>query len=211
MDSHIVRKTLGAVLILILICSTVSAQDETTTEIETVPPPFAVSFNPLGFAQFGPIIAAEIGLNENVALNAHTRLMTLGLVSHLIRYHNDGLDELSGNAFGGGLIYFLNEGQNRPYAGLLLEYETSTAKYAIGESWEWHNDEKTTVFMFNAGYRWTFKGGAFFNLGGYFGAASTKGDWDYVDSSYGLNDSDPRSTTGTTPFAMLEFAVGMGF
>lgn len=182
-----------------------------TTNDETAISKFAISFNPLGFVQFGPVINAEIGLKDNLVLNGHVRLMTLGVMSYVVRYHKDGLDELSGMGFGGGLIYFPGEKLSKPYLGMLLEYEKSAILYAKDASWEWEETGKAVVFMFNGGYRFRFDGGLFINTGLLLGAATTQWEWDYTDPSYGATDNSSRSGTDINPFGMLEITIGIGF
>ncbi len=172
---------------------------------------FALSLNPLGFVQFGPVISAEFGVKDDIAINTHVRIPTLGVLSWVIRDHSDGLDEMSGIAFGGGLLKFFGENQHKPYMGVLLEYDQFSAEYALGEQWEWYKDEKAIVFIFNGGYRFRFGEGFFINTGAYLGAATGRYQWEYSDVSYGTIDSDPREGTSVTPFGMLEVTVGLEF
>jgi hypothetical protein len=171
---------------------------------------FSLAIHPLGFVQFGPIVAAEIGIKDNIALNLHVRFTSLGLLSYVINYDADGLDELSGMAYGGGITYFTGERRSKPYLGLLFEYEKINLLYASGEAWEWKETDKNIIFIFNGGYRFRFEGGLFLNLGAFLGAASTKWDWDYTDPGYSGGDQ-PGSGNSITPFGMLEVAIGIEF
>lgn len=174
-------------------------------------PKFAISLNPLGFLQFGPILSAEIGVKEDVAVNLHVRPSTLGLLTWIIRDHSDGLDEMSGIGFGGGVLKFFGENRHKPYMGVFLEYDQWTALYGSGDQWEWNKEEKSGVFVFNGGYRFRFGEGFFINTGAFLGAAVGRYNWDYTDTSYGSSDNDPREGTSVTPFGMLELAVGLAF
>ncbi len=167
----------------------------------------ALSFNPLGFIQFGPILNFEYGLKSHIALNGHLRFSPLGALSYAIRSADGGVDELSGIAFGGGLIYFTGENRSKAYVGMLLEYEKSTAIYLQGDSWEWTEKEKIFVFTFNGGYRFLFSSGFFVNTGAYLGVYRSKWNWYYTDSSngYGNSGSDIK------PFGMLELTFGLSF
>ena len=169
---------------------------------------FAISVNPLGFVQFGPVINAEVGLTENVSVNVHARLASLGLLSYAIHADIDGLDEYTGTGFGGGAIYFLNGSSSSWFIGALMEYEKSTLLYAANEDWEWKQFNKTSVFIFNGGYRFRFDGGFFMNTGAYLGAASTKWNWHFTDFSY---SSDGEIGKTITPFGMLELTLGFEF
>ncbi len=171
---------------------------------------FALSLNPLGFIQFGPVISAEFGIKENIALNTHVRFPSLGVLTYVVKYHDDGLDELSGIAFGGGLIYFFGENMSKPYVGGMLEYHRTVSLYAKSENWEWSQTDQSGVFIFNGGYRWRFEGGFFVNTGVFFGASMGGYDWEYADPSY---DPDEPGGDGkdVTPFGMFEVSLGLEF
>ncbi len=171
---------------------------------------FALSLNPLGFIQFGPVINAEFGIKENIVLNTHVRFPSVGLLTYVVKYHDDGLDELSGIAFGGGFIYFFGEYMSKPYIGGMLEYHRTESLYAKDEGWEWSQIDRSVVFIFNGGYRWRFEGGFFVNTGAFLGAAVGNYDWEYADPSY-----DPYEPGGdgkdVTPFGMFEVTLGLEF
>ena len=171
---------------------------------------FALSINPLGFIQFGPVINAEFGIKENIALNTHVRFPSLGVLTYVLKYHDDGLDELSGIAFGGGLIYFFGENMSKPYVGGMIEYHRTESLYAKNEGWEWSQIDRSGVFIFNGGYRWRFEGGFFVNTGVFFGAAMGNYDWEYADPSYDL-DEPSGDGKDVTPFGMFEVTLGIEF
>jgi hypothetical protein len=170
-----------------------------------------LSLNPLGFLQFGPIVNAEFGVDDDLVINTHVRFSSLGLLTYVSNYDSDGLDQLSGMAIGGGVLKFFGENQSKPYAGILLEYEWGSQQYAMGEPWEWYRDENYGVMIFNGGYRFRFDEGFFINAGLFLGAAVGRYTWDYADLSYGENDNEPRQGTHVVPFGMLEVAFGMEF
>lgn len=172
---------------------------------------FALSINPLGFAQFGPVISAEFGIREDLVINTHVRFGSLGVLSYVVKAHVDGLDNLSEYAFGGGVIKFFGENQNKPYAGVLLEYGFTSELYGESAQWEWTQNQGYIVFILNGGYRFRFQDGFFINTGAYFGASTGWYNWDYTDPSYGTYDDSPRSGTTLTPFGMLEVTVGKEF
>lgn len=167
----------------------------------------AVTFNPLGFVQFGPILGLEVGVTDDLVATVHTRLVPLGVLSWLIAADEaDGVpDELSGFAFGGGLLRFFGTEQNKPYLGGMLEFASTDALYLQGDFFEW--EEQTTAFVMiaNGGYRFRFDGGFFLNTGAFLGAAFSSWEWDYTDGSGGGSGSGP------TPFGMLELTLGMEF
>lgn len=178
---------------------------------ETAMSKFAFSLNPLGFVQFGPIVNAEFGLSDNLVLNTHVRFSSLGVLSYVVNAHEDGLDELSGVAFGGGPIYFFGENKSKPYCGFVLEYDKSKMLYAKDELWEWDKTSKTIVFAFNGGYRFRFEKGFFLNTGVYLGAGISNYTWDYSNASYGLTDNSSRDGKSITAFGMLEATFGIEF
>ena len=172
---------------------------------------FALSLNPLGFVQFGPVINAEFGIRDDLVVNTHVRLAMLGLLSYVIKYHSDGLDNFRGTAAGGGVIKFFGENVHKPYVGGMLEYHRTTSLYAESEAWEWTQVDQAIVIIFNGGYRFRLNGDFFINTGAFLGAAPGIYNWEYTDNSYGDSDNNPRSGTDVTPFGMIEVTLGIEF
>lgn len=172
---------------------------------------FALSFNPLGFVQFGPVVSAEFGIRENLVINTHVRVPVLGVLTYAVKYHDDGLDNLGGIAIGGGVLKFFGEDRNKPYAGGLAEYDYSSMLYGEFEQWEWSRVEHSGVLIFNGGYRFRFETGFFINAGAYLGAAFGAYNWEYSDLTYGVYDNEPRQGLSATPFGMLELTFGKEF
>ena len=171
----------------------------------------AISLNPLGFVQFGPVFNAEFRIGEDIVLNTHVRVSVLGMLTYLVKNHSDGLDDLGGMAYGGGITKFFGDKKNKPYAGILFEYDHSSAIYAQYEKWEWSQTDRAIVFMFNGGYRFRFNGGIFINTGAYLGASTGLYEWEFADISYGSYDSSPRIGTFRKPFGMLDVSLGIEF
>jgi len=172
---------------------------------------FALSVNPLGFVQFGPLVNIEVGLTKSLVLNAHVRFTSVGLLSYAINYHEDGLEKLSGIAFGGGLLNFFGKKRSKPYAGVLLEYEMLKKYYAKDDPWEWEQSDNTGVFVLNGGYRFRFKSGFFINTGAYLGAALTSYTWEYTDPDYVPYEDKTYEGIDITPFGMVEVTLGIEF
>jgi hypothetical protein len=130
---------------------------------------FALSLNPLGVVQFGPIVNAEAGLTKNLVLNAHVRFAPYGVLSYVV---TEWPDKITGFAYGGGLIYFFGEKRNKPYVGVISEYQKNK------DIWE-NSDEidKVFVFLVNGGYRFRFKSGFFINTGAYLGFGHSNWVW----------------------------------
>ena len=168
---------------------------------------FALSVNPLGFIQFGPVINFEIGLNDNVVLNTHLRFPSFGLLSYLLRSPLY-LDELTGIGYGLGLLYFIGDNKSQPYLGTFIEFERTEGLYNREESNEHLTKNKTTAFVFNGGYRFRFSNGFYVNTGLMLGAASTKVEKIYTDWNY---SNGPNRSTDITPFGMVELVVGIEF
>ena len=171
---------------------------------------FSLSFNPLGFVQFGPIINAEYAVSNHFMLNLHTRITPLGVLAYVVR-EDDGIpDKLSGLGWGGGAFYFFGEKRNRPYFGFLLEYEKTDALYSEGEDYEWSEIDKSVVFLFNGGYRFNFNK-VYINTGAFLGAVTTQWVWRYTDFSYESGDDAYGEGTSLNPLGMLEVTFGLKF
>jgi hypothetical protein len=195
-----------SIVLLIAIPQNLFAQEFEDNSIS----PFAISVNPLGFVQFGPIINVEFGFPNNLVLNIHTRFPSAGLLTYVALDHEDGIDDLSGKAFGAGLLYFFTDKRHKPYIGGLLEYHTADILYGQGDAWEWDKTENAIVVIANGGYRFRF-GHFFLNTGAYLGAAFVNYEWDYTDPSYGEYDDDPRDGSEVQPFGMIEVTLGLEF
>ena len=197
----------GAALALILMTAPATAQEppDPTRADGNV----AVSLNPLGFVQFGPLLTVEMSVGDNLSALAYSRFVPLGVLSYFL--YDDEVSRLSGIGLGAGALYFFGHQQHRPYVGGFLEYASSDALLAEGDQWESSERSRSFGFIFNAGYRFRFDGGFFVNTGLFLGSALANWEWEYSDLSYGVGDSEPRSGRSLVPFGMLEFAVGMAF
>lgn len=171
---------------------------------------FSLSLSPLGFLQFGPWVNAEFGLSDNLVLNTHLRFPSLGVLAYIAHEVEPGDDSMSGLAIGGGPILFLSTKQHKPYVGLLMEYDATSKKYNIGESWEQFEKDNIFVFMISGGYRFRFNNGFYLNTGALLGAAYSSWNTEYVDQSYYTAD---RYDSGTSiiPFGMLDLTIGIEF
>ncbi|MEJ2053768.1 MAG: hypothetical protein P8X42_07600 [Calditrichaceae bacterium] len=165
--------------------------------------PFALSVNPLGVLQFGPIINMEFGFPNNLVLNIHTRFHSAGLLSYVTPEDNHEIDDLSGIAFGAGLLYFMTERKHKPYIGALIEYHTHDILYSKGDIDEWERTDKGIVLIANGGYRFRFNSGFFMNAGAYLGAAILNYEWKYTDPTYFEYGDDDNEGTDITPFGMI--------
>jgi hypothetical protein len=183
---------------------------QTSTASATAIRKFAVSINPLGFMQFGPIINAEFGITESLVLNTHLRFPSAGILTWVQKSHDDGLESLSGIAIGGGVISFFGQNQHKPYVGGLLEYHTLKTLYAEGESWEWEGMDNYIVLAMNGGYRFRFEGGFFINVGGYLGAGVGATKWEYTDPA-GYGGETGGTDSDVFPFLMAEATIGIEF
>lgn len=172
---------------------------------------FAFSFDPLGLIQFGPSFSAELKIRKNLIMNARIRLPALGELSYVIQARTDGLNEFSGIAWGGGLIYLAGNNMNKPYIGFIVEYYSTRGLYAENEEWEWSRNDKAVMLFLNAGYRFRFAGGYFINAGALCGIAMDKYNWEYTVPVYGLNDKRNRNGSLFAPFGMLELSIGIEF
>jgi hypothetical protein len=176
-------------------------------------PRIAVHANPVGYFMFGPVVSLEAGLTKHLVLNGHVRFSSIGKMTKETIYtdEEDIPDELTGIAFGGGPLYFFGKRLSKPYAGILFEYDKADVKYATIEDWAWQQNDKSMLFMVNAGYRLRFKFGLFINAGIYGGVAKVKSHWDYIDIPYGSDDPSPRDQDLTKPYIQADISVGFGF
>lgn len=166
---------------------------------------FAVLVNPLGFAQFGPIVNVEIGVRPNSYLYLQLRLSALGVLTYVVGEYEEV--SLSSIGIGGGLRYFVpSNDPGRWYVGGGIEYYSESGKGDVGESYEWEGNYSYFIFGVNTGYRWRFLG-FFVNvglMGGY--AAGLSGEWHYTDVSY--YDDGESDDAGSQPYGMLEVSIG---
>lgn len=169
---------------------------------------FSLSVNPLGFLQFGPTINAGIGVNKNMVIDAHLRFPSLGVltIASLDIDDPDELDNITGIALGGGLLYFFGQNKNKPYFGAILGYNKLNTLYLEGDSWEWYEHDNAIYFLINGGYRFRFNNKIFLNTGAFLGVYSNKWEWGY-------SDSNVIEETGNDikPLGMLELSIGIEF
>ena len=117
------------------------------------------------------MVNAEFGVTKNLIINTHVRFATLGLLTYVVKDEDGDLDELTGMAYGGGVLYFFGEKRNKPYLGMMGEFEKTKNIYAANEDWEAYEDDESVIIMFNGGYRFRFNSGYFINTGAFLGVA----------------------------------------
>jgi hypothetical protein len=162
---------------------------------------FAFSIEPLGILQFGPMINAEFGLTDNLALNIHYRYSTIGLLTNTLWYSHAN-EKLKDNVFGTGLKYLFGDRMGKPYIGGLLEYGRNYLEYNT-----FIENNSYFGFVLNGGYRLRFKSGLYLNTGSYFGLQVTPNL--KVQDTY-WNTTETVGTESLLLF-MLEFAIGFEF
>jgi len=163
-------------------------------------PRFALSANPLGFLQFGPVLNAEAGLTKNLVLNTHIRFAPVGLLSYAV---TEWPDKYKGLGYGGGAIYFFGEKRNKPYAGVLGEFQRNKLKWDEGESYEERETDNVFVFLLNGGYRFTFSSGFFINTGAFLGLGYCVWDWE--------SENILQEGNNIRPAGLVEVTFGFGF
>ncbi|MEN8156017.1 MAG: hypothetical protein ABFS10_03640 [Bacteroidota bacterium] len=160
---------------------------------------FALSVNPLGFMEFGPLINAEFGLTDNLVLNTHVRFHSLGLLSYVI---DDWPDRLTGIAMGAGLLHFFGSSMHKPYVGGLIELHHSTQFYLDDGT----GTTNMAIFIANGGYRFRFDSGFFINTGLFMGFGA--GPYTWASENY---PSDDYTDLSVVPFGMAELTLGFEF
>ncbi len=172
---------------------------------------FALSVEPLGFVQFGPLVNAEIGLTDNLVLNAHVRFATAGLLMK-IAFRDEVPDKVENIAFGGGLKYFFGDNKNKPYIGVMGEFGKRTFVDDQGEPYETENTMNHFDFIMNGGYRFRSASGFYLTTGAYVGAEFTNNDiTSFTDPGYYTSERTIENENGIYPFFMLEIGIGIEF
>ena len=194
------KKVLSICLVLILVGF--SFGQEENNDIKRI----GISVNPLGFAQFGPLVNLDIKIVKNLVLNGHIRFAPYGLLTRVMWQEDSSLDEFTGNAYGGGLVYYFGDKNGKPYAGILFEVDENKQVYAKGKDWEWVQNGDGLTVVANGGYRFRFNSGFFMNVGAYAGIYKNEWKWRSVHN-YNPNETSGSGTT-ITPFGMVEFTLG---
>lgn len=166
----------------------------------------AFSFNPLGFAQFGPSMHFEIEISPMVYLVPHLRYSKFGLVYNMVVEYDE--IDFSSMAIGVGVKrLFKNPGSiNSYYIGSAFEYGWGSGSndpsyyYEDGESFE----HSYYTIMSNFGYRWRYESKFFINLGLYAGMTGTITDEKVYPNSIEYD-------IGMMVFGMLELSFGWEF
>lgn len=164
---------------------------------------FFISFNPLGFVQFGPTINAEFAIGQDIFIGPVFRSVGLGLLSHVIAEDEIGFGTMS---FGIAGHYFLNNrrGPNRFYVGSNIEYGFGPTMGDKGSYWEWEGKWSTLIFATNTGYRIRMSN-FYINLGLYAGIAQEiRDDWWYIRTPSNVREAD----LNTHFYGMLEISIG---
>lgn len=172
---------------------------------------FALSVEPFGFVQFGPLVNAEVGLTDNLVLNAHMRFATAGLLMKVVYLadSDETPDKLDDIAFGGGLKYFFGDRKNKPYLGIMGELGKRTAIEDQGQPDEMKNTLKHFDLIMNGGYRIRSASGLYLTTGAYFGAEFTFNEsYSYTDFNYSTGGENENAVY---PFFMIEIGIGIEF
>ncbi len=185
---------------------------------------FAVSVQPLGFVQFGPVAGIDFGISQQVAFHSHVRFTSLGLLSKLARKDDDldfnqdepgNADKFRGMAFGFGPLFYFGENRSRFYMGPVFEIATAQVVYNFNTFNYYPNtpspysvtvDEMSLIWSNNIGYRSVYPSGLFINTGIYLGLNFRR--W---TEDHSLNHNYDDSDEGVYPYVMLELALGYTF
>ena len=172
-------------------------------------PSVALSFNPVGFILFGPMIHFQVFPTSDFSLNAHLRFPSLGALSWVLELDDDStLDDLSGFAGGAGMRFYLGSGKGQTYLAGHFDYGVQEALYNENGRYEWTSRTESLAFFFGAGYRFRFGPTFFMDTGGMLGVAFSSGEWEYTDPNRVENDP---TYSNTAPYVMGEVNVGFEF
>ncbi|HUX42881.1 MAG TPA: hypothetical protein VMV83_17075 [Rectinemataceae bacterium] len=184
------------------------------TASQTMAPstPFTLVVNPLGFAQFGPMVKGEVRIAPNVYLTPWVRFHALGVLSAVVA-QSEGETvsiDITSLGLGFGIMRFIPtaDGRRGMYVGAAAEYGWIDSLHDLDKSWEWRVANVQVAVVTNIGYRWRFQPMALL-LGGIAGAAYTfSSQWWYTAASGYLGDTSIHTSEPSIfPFAMLELAA----
>lgn len=148
--------------------------------------------NPLGFVQFGPVIELESAFDAGFGLAFGVRLMSLGLLPHVLAEADDDKLGTAWTVAGTGHFYPQGKGLRGWYIGPRIEVgKTNSERYP------------STLFIgaTDWGYRWVKPSGFAYSFGMQAGVA--RESW--------TDNFSPDTGTDIVPFAMLVFTLGKSF
>ncbi len=183
---------------------------------------FAVSVQPLGFLQFGPVAGIDFAIHRQIAFHTQVRFTSLGFLSKRARtdddldHNNDEsgeVDDLRGIAFGFGPLFYFGENRSKFYMGPVFEMGTTRAVYNFND---WYDFDPTPysvtiegtslIWSNNIGFRSLYPSGLFINTGIYLGMHF---NWYTEKNSYNQDYDD--NDFSVYPYIMLELALGFAF
>lgn len=178
-------------------------------------PGVSAHVNPLGFAQFGPIVKIEIPIGNGAYFTPYIRFHALGAISQIIALDDDrsAAIDISSLGLACGLLQFkpTGNGMHGFYYGGFLEYGWISVLKDEQKSWAYRFTTTGITFTSNVGYRWRL--GSFnVSLGLYGGAYFELSDqWWYIDPSYkpSVGSSKQNEEKDTMPFGMIEVTIGL--
>ena len=198
---------LALILVYIMISSCAVFAAEPTDEDR---PFWTLSVNPLGFLQFGPLVQAEIPMNDNSSIFGSIRFHGLGVLSSLINGNDDEMISPASMGIGAGYRYHYRfpDSFNSLYFGGLLEFSWILGGEDEGQSYETEFASTALVIAGNFGYKWRISDNFFMSTGIYAGAfREISSEYWYVrDYSYYSAGEKIQATKTTLPFGMVELA-----
>jgi hypothetical protein len=207
-------KQIGLALILVFIMSS-SCVVFAAEPIGEASPAWTFSVNPLGFLQFGPLVQAEIPMDDNSAIFGSIRFHGLGVLSSLINGDDDEVISLASMGIGAGYRYFYRfpDSSNSLYFGGLLEFSWILGSENEGQSYEKEFASKALVIAGNFGYKWRISDNFSMSTGIYAGVfREISSEYWYV-SDYSIYSAGERiqEARTTLPFGMVELAFSWDY
>lgn len=170
---------------------------------------FQVSFNPMGFLQFGPIFEASLRAWGETYLGASIRLSGLGLAYHLVNMDFEESYSVSLLSFGPALnstsLFEYSDTPHRFYFSTYLgaDFGGGSGSDGVGD---WEDEWFSVIPAIGGGHRWRTGRGFFVNLGLMAGAViGVTYHWYYTAEPDLLYD---QGDTWSFPFFMLEISLG---
>jgi len=188
-------------------------QDEpVATDSSAMQPRALVTFDPLGFLFYGPMVGLEAGISRTSYLTVHVRWATLGLVYRATLLEEEGwfTDAVGADNLEVGIGYRALLGRPGPhhwYVGPRVELGMGSISGEMPDYGDWTGRRNYVSFLANFGYRWRFARSVV-NVGVYAGAVrQLKNEWWFDDLPDYLFVMEKK----TLPIGMLELSFGLPF
>lgn len=157
-----------------------------------------ITFNPLGFAQFGPNVEVHASVGRMSTVAVGMRIVSFGLIPHVIADADDESLRFTWTATAAWMFYPGNNAPRGWFVGPRLEVGQGRSTADNGDTYE----SSLMIGAAEFGYRWVWPSGFTLSLGGQSGVV--RDAWHEVYDTYDRG-------TDLYPYAMANLAIGMKF